>query len=60
MGGIPCIRGLRTPVATGVEMIAEGMIEEGILRPIQISSLKISKKLCGMLLKRCENGNSHW
>ncbi|MXW42052.1 MAG: DUF433 domain-containing protein [Acidimicrobiia bacterium] len=25
MGGVPCIRGLRIPVATVVNMIAEGM-----------------------------------
>ena len=32
MGGVPCIRGLRIPVATVVGMIADGMTEEGILR----------------------------
>lgn len=31
MGGAPCIRGLRIPVATVVGMIAEGMTEEEIL-----------------------------
>ena len=31
MGGVPCIRGLRIPVATVVDMIADGMIEEEIL-----------------------------
>lgn len=31
MGGVPCIRGLRIPVATVVEMIAEGMSEVEIL-----------------------------
>jgi len=31
MGGVPCIRGLRIPVATVVSMIAEGMSEEEIL-----------------------------
>ena len=31
MGGIPCIRGLRIPVATIVGMIAEGMTEDEIL-----------------------------
>lgn len=25
MGGVPCIRGLRIPVATVVEMVADGM-----------------------------------
>ena len=32
MGGIPCIRGLRIPVATIVGMIADGMAPEEILR----------------------------
>ncbi len=32
MGGVPCIRGLRIPVATVVEMVADGMDEAEILR----------------------------
>lgn len=32
MGGVPCIRGLRIPVATVVGMIADGMTEAEILR----------------------------
>ncbi len=32
MGGVPCIRGLRIPVATVVAMVAEGMSEEEILQ----------------------------
>jgi uncharacterized protein (DUF433 family) len=32
MGGVPCIRGLRIPVATIVAMIADGMTAEEILR----------------------------
>jgi len=31
MGGVPCIRGLRIPVATVVGMIADGMQEAEIL-----------------------------
>lgn len=31
MGGMPCIRGLRIPVATVVGMMAEGMTEQEIL-----------------------------
>jgi len=31
MGGVPCIRGLRIPVATVVGMIAEGMTAEEVL-----------------------------
>jgi uncharacterized protein (DUF433 family) len=32
MGGVPCIRGLRIPVATVVGMVADGMTESEILR----------------------------
>ena len=31
MGGLPCIRHLRIPVATVVEMVAQGMSEKEIL-----------------------------
>ncbi|HEY7552589.1 MAG TPA: DUF433 domain-containing protein [Hyphomicrobiaceae bacterium] len=31
MGGVPCIRGLRIPVATVVAMVADGMTEPDIL-----------------------------
>jgi uncharacterized protein (DUF433 family) len=31
MGGVPCIRGLRIPVATVVGMVADGMAEADIL-----------------------------
>lgn len=32
MGGVPCIRTLRIPVATVVEMVAEGMTSAEILK----------------------------
>lgn len=32
MGGVPCVRRLRIPVATVVGMVADGMSEEEILR----------------------------
>lgn len=32
MGGVPCIRGLRIPVATVVGMVAEGVGVDDILR----------------------------
>ena len=32
MGGVPCIRGLRIPVATVVGMMADGMTESEILK----------------------------
>jgi uncharacterized protein (DUF433 family) len=31
MGGVPCIRGVRIPVATVVGMVADGMSEADIL-----------------------------
>ena len=31
MGGVPCIRGLRIPVATVVDMVADGMSTREIL-----------------------------
>jgi uncharacterized protein (DUF433 family) len=31
MGGVPCLRGLRIPVATVVALVAEGETTEGIL-----------------------------
>lgn len=31
MGGVPCIRGLRIPVATIVGLVAEGMNESAII-----------------------------
>jgi len=32
MGGVPCLRGLRIPVATVVGMVADGLTEADILR----------------------------
>ena len=32
MGGVPCIRTLRIPVATVVEMVADGMTSDDILK----------------------------
>ncbi len=32
MAGVPCIRGLRIPVATVVDMVADGMPTDEILR----------------------------
>jgi uncharacterized protein (DUF433 family) len=32
MSGVPCIRGIRIPVATVIGMVAEGMSQEEILK----------------------------
>jgi uncharacterized protein (DUF433 family) len=34
MGGVPCIRGLRIPVATVVGMVADGMTAKEILQAV--------------------------
>ncbi|TVR35616.1 MAG: DUF433 domain-containing protein [Nitriliruptor sp.] len=34
LGGVPCIRGLRVPVATVVGMVADGMTAEEILADV--------------------------
>ena len=34
MGGVPCIRGLRIPVATVVGMLADGMTADEILQAL--------------------------
>jgi len=34
MGGVPCIRGLRIPVATVVGMLADGMSTDEVLRAL--------------------------
>lgn len=43
MGGVPCIRGLRIPVATVVTMVAEGMTDGEIvdaLPDLQIEDIR--------------------
>lgn len=47
MGGVPCIRGLRIPVATVVGMVADGMSEDEILRAYpDLDSGDIREALC--------------
>lgn len=41
MGGVPCIRGLRVPVATLVGMVADGMTQEEILHAYPDLELRI-------------------
>jgi uncharacterized protein (DUF433 family) len=35
MGGVPCIRGLRIPVATVVGMVADGMTVDEIIQELR-------------------------
>ena len=60
MAGVPCIRGLRIPVATVVGMIADGMTEEQILRAYPDLEPEDLQEGLSMLPRRCESGNSHW
>ncbi|MCY3586852.1 MAG: DUF433 domain-containing protein [Acidimicrobiaceae bacterium] len=42
MGGVPCIRGLRIPVATVVNMIADGMTPDEVvaeLPPLELEDV---------------------
>ena len=54
MGGMPCIRGLRIPVATVVGMVANGMTESEILsaypdleRADVHEALRLQRRRCG-------------
>ena len=47
MGGTPCIRGLRIPVATVVGMVADKMSQEEILEALD--SIVIEEKLVGII-----------
>ena len=50
MGGVPCIRGLRIPVATVVGMVADGMSQEEILAAysdLEAEDVQESAPLCG-------------
>lgn len=58
MDGLPCIRGLRIPVATVVGMVSDGMTDNDILTAIRTLKAKTSAKLCDSLLKPCANVSS--
>ena len=54
MGGVPCIRGLRIPVATIVAMFADGMTESEILRDypdLQAEDLRAALRYAAELLQ---------
>lgn len=58
MGGIPCIRGLRIPVATVVGMVSEGMAEAEILKACPDLELKTSVKRYDMPQRQSANVSS--
>ena len=60
MGDVPCIRGLRIPVATIVGMIAEGMTEAEILKAYPDLQREDTREACIMPLRLSRNANCHW
>ena len=57
MGGVPCIRGLRIPVATVVGMIADGMSEVEVLEAypdLEADDIKQSLRFAAYLAKERE------
>lgn len=46
MGGVPCIRGLRIPVATVVSMVADGMDQAAILEAYPDLEAEDIRTLC--------------
>ena len=50
MGGLPCIRGLRIPVATVVGMVGDGMAEAEILRAHPNLEVEVFVKHCATRL----------
>ncbi len=58
MGGVPCIRGLRIPVATVVAMVADGMTETEILGEYPPSNRETFKKRSSLQLRPFESESS--
>ena len=57
MGGVPCIRGLRIPVATVIGMIADGMTEAEILAAypdLQAADIKESIRFAAQAVQEQE------
>ena len=44
MGGMPCMRGLRIPVATIVGMVAEGMAEREIRKALAFAAEAVRER----------------
>ena len=58
MGGVPCIRGLRIPVAAVVGMVAEGMTDDEILEAypdLEIEDLREALKYAAEAVQEREN-----
>ncbi|HQF70684.1 MAG TPA: DUF433 domain-containing protein [Promineifilum sp.] len=58
MGGVPCIRGLRIPVATVVSLVAVGMSDDAILEAYpDLEAEDIREALLDAVLGPLENGS---
>ena len=57
MGGLPCIRGLRIPVAAVVEMISEGMSDAEILEDFPDLEVEDIRESFAIPLKLSANAN---
>jgi hypothetical protein len=60
MDGVPCIRGLRIPVATVVEWWQTGRHKKRFSRRTPTWNTTTSVRLCNLPLKLSVNVNSHW
>ena len=60
MGGVPCLRGLRIPVATVVAMAADGMSEAEILAAYPDLQREDTPKPCSMPPKQFGSGSFRW
>ena len=60
MGGIPCLRGLRIPVATVIGMVADGMTEEESWALTRTWCRKTSAKPSGTPPRPFESANSRF
>ena len=58
MGGVPCIRGYRTPVAPVVGKVADGMTEPESWRPTRTWNQRTSGRLSGTPPRRYGSGPS--
>jgi uncharacterized protein (DUF433 family) len=57
MAGVPCIRGLRIPVATVVGMVADGMTDAEILAAypdLEAADIRVSLRFTGETLQERE------
>jgi hypothetical protein len=59
MGGVPCLRGLRIPVATVVAMVADGMTEAEILAAYPDLARRTSLRPCAMPPRRFASASCH-